>query len=248
MKLEKIITCISAVIALIAAVFLFFHFYPENLLRRSEPAVNPKDMEPGVIYTGSRAGEDIQRLSGKEEFAALTFDYDYVTVEGKEIIPTKVYSLKPWVNPYSTQRINRRATGVKRRKKDIITSALDMQEDYNQYYLLELSDSSYILAQIPPGEASAIRRGKEITLPIGRKTRLNQTAKSLLTEICNQYGVETEGVLYTFDEEWYEKHYIWVFLIRFAAAFAALFVIAVILDFAVGKIGKKIGAKYHDTI
>lgn len=240
MKLEKVITCISTTIALIAAVFLFFHFYPENLLRRSESAVNPKDMDPGVIYTGSPAGEDIPRLSKKEEFETLTFDYDYVTVEAKEMIPTKVYSLKPWVDPYTTQRIRRRRTGVKRRKKDIIKSALDMQEDYNQYYLLKLPDTSYILAQIPPGEANAIKKGEKVTLPIGRKTRLNQTAKSLLTEICDRYNVSMEGVLYTLDEEWYEKNHLWVFLIRFAAAFVALFVIAVVLDFALGKTVKKI--------
>lgn len=57
-------------------------------------------------------------------------------------------------------------------------SGLDIWGYYNQYYLLEFLDHSYILVQIPQAEADAIAKGESITLPIWQKAGMTDTARS----------------------------------------------------------------------
>lgn len=228
MKKGNWIIYISTIFALAVAILFFFNWNPENLLRRADAPVTLKDIEQDQAknYTGKEAGADIPRLSGAEDFADMMYRFGYATAEPVGIVSTGVYTLKPWVNPNESRRINGRMT-VGKRKKEIITSILDMQEDYNQYYLLKLPDHTYILAQIPPNEAAALKKGKSVTLPIGQKTGLTNTARGYLTEICEEYGVAMNGVLYTFDDAWYDTYYYVLFFLRFGAAAIIFFAISV---------------------
>lgn len=228
MKKEKIILYLGTILALAAALVLFFKWNPEDLLKKTQTPITLKDIEKNkaVSYTGSLAGDDIPRLSGAEDFENLLYDVDFATAEPVELIPTGVYSLKPWVSPYAAHKRNRgRRSG--KRKAEVIQSGFDLHEDYNPYYIIKLPDGSYILAQIPSGKAAAIKKGKSITLPIGQKTGMTDTARSYLKEICETYHVSMDGVFYAFDNQWYEDHYFTLFIVRFVFAAVVFFVLAV---------------------
>lgn len=239
MKIEKIFLYIGILLALAAAVWFYYKWSPESLLRKKEtPIVMTNISQDGAdSFTGLPAGEDIPRLSGKVDFENMD-STSYVTAEPVGILPTGVYSLKTWVSPYISRTVNGRTTKTGKRKAEVIRSKLDIQEDYNQYYLLALPDHSYILAQISKSEAAAIRRGKHVTLPIGKKKALSSTARNYLMNICTEYDVSMDGVLYTFDDAWYEEHKYQLFFIRFGVSIVIFLVLAAGFGWAENKISK----------
>ncbi len=230
MKTEKIIAWISTIIGLILATAFFLRWHPEHLWQNQSTPVTMAEIEENLAkdYSGMTAGHDIFRLTGAKDFEDTWSYHNYMTAEPIGIVSTDVYSLKPWVDPYiRSGKRHHNYTG--KRKAEIITSKLNVWEDYNPYYLLELPDHSYILAQIPSEQADAIARGKKITLPIGRKTGMTATAASCLSKICEEYQVDTSGVYYAFNDEWEKKHYHLSFMIRFAAAAAICLLSATLL-------------------
>lgn len=237
MKIEKIVTLISTILGLIVAVFFFLRWHPESFWQNREKPVTMQEIEADLArdFSGETAGYDIFRLNGAADFEDTWAYYNYVTAEPVGIVSTGVYSLKEWVNPYSRKMHHGRTYGQKK-KPEVVVSKLDIWEDYNQYYLLELPDHSYILAQIPPKQADLISRGQKVTLPIGRKVGLSATAKSYLSQICADYHADTSGVLYTFNNEWQKKHYFLSFIIRFLVAAVLFFAVAVALMSAGNKI------------
>ena len=73
-----------------------------------------------------------------------------------------------------------------------------MEGNYNPYYLLELPDHTYILAQIPQTEADAIVKGESVTLPIGQKVGMTDTAWSHLAAVCWIVGIgDLENIHYS---------------------------------------------------
>lgn len=238
MQKERIIVFSSVIFSLAVAALCFFYVDVESFLRDEAAPVTLEELTQnrGVSYTGSAAGADIPRLSGRAEFAAMNYCFGYVTAEPLAVIKTDVYRLKPWVEPFITKRVNGRATGPKKRKKEVIQSAWFLWEDYQPYYLLELPDHSYLLAQIPQVQAAAIKRGEAVTLPLGEKDNVPSAAQQYLTEICQTYGVATDAVFYTWDDAWYEKHNFILFAIRFV--FAA--VICLALAVGLMTVGNKI--------
>jgi len=228
MKKEKVILYVSTILALAAAIRLFFRWNPENLLWGTETPVTMSDIEQNkaVDFTGSLAGDDIFRLSGAEDFEGMLNYVDYATAKPVKVIPTGVYSLKPLVSHFSSRTVNGH-TGVGRRRPEVIKSATGLVENYNQYYLLGLSDGSYILAQLPQSKAAAIKKGKNIILPVGQKMGIPDAARNYLADICGEYGVSMEGVLYTLDNEWYKEHSFTLFIMKFAAASVLFFILAV---------------------
>lgn len=219
MKTEKIIAWVSTILGLILATVFFLRWHPEHLWQHKGEPVTMAEIESNLAkdYSGMVAGDDIFRLSGAADFEDVWYYHNYVTAEPIGIISTDVYSLKSWVNPYvQTGKRHRNYTG--KRKAEVITSKLNLWEDYNPYYLLELPDHTYLLAQIPSDQAEAIARGKKVTLPIGRKVGITATAASALAEVCQEYQVDTDGVYYAFNDEWEKKHYFLSFIIRFALA------------------------------
>lgn len=236
---ENILTYICVILGLVGAVVFFFHFYPEDFMRRSEKKITLDEMEDGVIYTGKKAGDDIEKISGQKEFQEMYVDSAYATAEPKELIETGVYTLKSWVDPYYQRRHKGRAVGAKQRKASVLTSPIDIWDDYNQIYLIKLPDDSYILAQLPPGTAADIRRGKEVRLPIGRKKPVSSQAQSSLTAVCEKYDVQVKEMLYTLDDTWNEEHHLQMFFLRFGIAVVVFFAVTFLLIFLTSKIFRK---------
>ena len=65
---------------------------------------------------------------------------------------------------------------------------------------------------------------------------------SALSNICGEYGADTDSVFYAFDNEWQEEHHTSLLLLRFGAALLWL-VLAVGLGLAGWRIFKKEEAK-----
>lgn len=239
MNRKTIIPTVSSLLSLVCASLLFLNWNPEALFRQEETPVTMNDIEQGGTedFTGSAAGEDIPRLTGAADFSEILYDLDYVTAEPVGIVPTGVYSLKPWVSHYNTHTYKGRTTTGSRRA-EVSTSGLDILGNYNQYYLLELPDHTYILAQIPDKEADAITKGESVTLPIGQKVGMTDTARSRLAAVCGEYGADMDGVFYAFDNEWQEEHHTTLLLLRFGAAALLWFVLAVGLTLAGNQIFK----------
>ena len=162
---------------------------------------------------------------------------DYAAAERVGIGPTGVYSLKSWVVHYNTHTY-KGGTTTGSRRAEVSTSSLDIWGNYNPYYLLELPDHTYILAQIPQTEADAIARGESVTLPIGQKAGMTDAARSRLAAVCEEYGADMDGVFYAFDNEWQEEHHTPLLLLRFGAAALLWFVLAVGLTLAGNQIFK----------
>ena len=228
MNRKTIIPTISVILALVCAALLFLNWNPEALFRQEETPITMSDIERGNTedFTGSAAGADIPRLTGTADFSEMTGGLDYATAEPIGIVPTGVSALKPWVsrNNINTYK-GRTSTGS--RKAEVSTSGLDILGDYNPYYLLELPDHTYILAQIPEREADAIAKGESVTLPVGQKAGLTDTARSRLAAVCKEYGADVNAVFYAFDNQWQKEHHTGLLLLRLGAAALLWFVLAV---------------------
>lgn len=197
MKRKNIISVISVLFSLGCAFWLFLNWNPETLLKQEQQPVTMNDIEQGSRedFTGLPAGGDIPRLTGEVDFSEILYELDYVTAEPVGIVSTSVYSLKPWMGHYNTHTYKGR-TRTGSRRAEVSMSGFDIWDSYNQYYLVELPDHTFILAQIPQTEADAIAMGKNITLSIGQKIGMTDTARSYLADICKEYGVSMDGVFY----------------------------------------------------
>ena len=100
-------------------------------------------------------------------------------------------------------------------------------------------DHTYLLAQIPQTAADAIKKGKNITLPIGQKVGITDTAKRYLTPICKEYGVDINGVYYAFNNQWQKEHHSTFLLIRFGISA----VLWLVLSVGITLLGNKIFLK-----
>ncbi len=221
----KVISVIATVIGLLAGGYLFFHLTPEAWFWGSEEAVSKADMESGQNVVGRPAGEGFTELTGSDQLDGLMSGTDCVVVKPLSAVPTGVWRLKSWVSPYKRRRYRGRTVGAPVRKPDVVRSRLAAGIDYNQYYLLELADHSYVVAQIPEREARKLQKGDQITLPIAQWRSLSMT-ESLKT-ICGEYKANTTGQLYAFDDEWYKSHDLMFLIIRVAVAVVVLFGVAV---------------------
>ncbi len=232
--MKKMLTYIAVVVAAAAAVFAAFGYNPDSLLRRGQKTMGLKDIKEGIAVTGHPAGEDIPRILSAEEFDKLSFGTDYVTLQPVSIVPTGVWHLKPWVSTYFQERYKGRTVGAPKRKPELITSKLNIHMDYNQYYLLELTDGSYILAEIPEPDADAIKRGKIVTLPIGEKRTFRMSEE--LSKVCEENGAYTKGIFFAFDEEWYESIDIFMVLLRLGVGITVFFAVGVCLLMLIDKV------------
>ncbi|RKI40535.1 hypothetical protein D7V86_11465 [bacterium D16-51] len=230
---SKIRTMIAVIIGLVAGYFVCMNFHPENWMKKEEAEVTLSQIEKadGKIYTGRMPAGDVLRLSGKEEFEEL-YQVDEVTVEPTDIVPTGVGRLSEWADPY----MGRAGTRKHKRKREVQQKFLDILGDYNEYYLIQCPDKTYILAQLPDKYVKAIKKGEKVTLPIGRKESMPPQAKSCLEDICKEYDAPVDGVLYTFDNEWYQEHSFMILVLRLGAGAVVLFAGAVILLLLLDKI------------
>lgn len=230
---KKGMEVVIVVISLIAAFLIFKNLKPEKFIKPDDTPVTTAQIasSPGENYTGKAAGEDIFRLSGKEDFEGL-IGKDYATAEPAEVIATGIYGLNPWVDPYSITKIrnsNGRLISTGRKAPEIVDNAVSALEYYQEYYLIRLSDGTYILAQFSDVYREKIEKGEKTVLPIGVKKTNSSDAKQALKDICEEYGADNTFTLYMIDDEWQKEHENTFFIIKLAIAVAAFFILAISL-------------------
>lgn len=172
---KKMLPAFAVVLGLVVAFFVYHNFYPEDFMEQDQRKITLSDTEKDttVSFIGHPAGEDIPRIQGKEEFEKISAVQE-VTVETKNIISTGVGSRKVWESTFTSTGSKR---GGGRRKADEI-KGFDILDYYNEYYLLECPDGTYILAQMPERIVKEIKKGEKVTLPICKKNGLTQKAKN----------------------------------------------------------------------
>lgn len=239
--MKKLLTYLCVILAIIAAAAAAFGFNPDALVRGKQEAMGQKDIEAGKDVTGHPAEDDIPRILSIEDFDALYTGTDHVTIQPVSIKPTGVWHLKSWVDPYAQRRYKGRAVGAKKRKAEVIVSKLGIHMDYNQYYLLQLEDGAYILAEIPEPDADALKRGKSVTLPIGEKRTFGMT--ETLSQVCEKYDAYTDGVFYAFDEEWYKSIDLFMVLTRIGVGTVVFFAVGICLLLILDKFSASVPEK-----
>ncbi len=240
---EKVITAVAVILGLVIAFFVYQNFYPEDFMEKDETTITMSDIEKNksVSYTGHPAGEDIPRISGKEEFEDI-LAMDDVTMEPGGIVSTGIFKLKAWESPYfKSPGTGGSRAGARRRE---VIQGWDLLDQYNEYYLLECPDGTYILAQIPKRIAKAIEKGGRVTLPVSKKEGISKEVQGYLSEFSSEYDMTMKGVLYAFDDEWYQEHGTVITLIRLGTAFVSWIVTGVVFLLLGEKIFNKRKADY----
>ena len=224
---SKILYTAGSIIALLVMLTIFFSIRPEGFLRRNEPPVTQAEVDAAgaaVSFTGQKAGADISRVTGAEDFMAQ-YPFSHFTVEPVNAIPTGVYELARWQS--STDVVGHRT----RSYSQATTSTLWAMTGYNEYYIIEFPDGTHALALFDRGLAADFAKGKSITLPICSRAGVNTYAKPYLQDICNQYGADMGNVVYAFDDGWYKEHSGQILLIRLAVCAGIIVVVAVMWAF-----------------
>lgn len=234
-KLIKFLEFATVIVGIIVGILVEENLSIESMLRGNEESVTLSMTEKGLPeeYIGMPAADDIPRIEDAETWAD-TQQTSYITVEPISIISTGLGVRHPWVSTYTKARRRRSA----RRRADVTSTALDIFDEYGEYYLIQLPDESYILAQMSKDDARKLKAGKEITLPIGRKGAVSMQILPKIEEICQKYDVNKEGVFYCINNDWNKEHSTTMTLIRTVIIAAFTFVLGVILIMVIDKIFK----------
>ena len=234
-KITKFLEFVVVIAALAVGVLVSRNLPIESLLRGKEEAVTLQMTENGLQedYVGMPAADDIPRIEDAEGWED-TWQTSCVTVEPMEVISTGVGARHPWVDAYTRTR-----RGGQRYRPDVSSMALDVLDEYGEYFLIQLPDKSYILAQISTDDARALKAGKKITLPIGKKAGVYQQALRELEDICQKYDVNTDGVFYCINDKWNEEHEFIVQLLRIGSVFLIALVLGGFLIAVVDKVMKQ---------
>lgn len=233
-KFVNFLYFIIVIVSLIIAVIVAKDFGVESMLRGKEEPVTQAMTEEGLLedYIGMPAGDDIPRIEDIQTWDEAWMT-NLVTIEPVSIIPTGIGSRNTWVSAYSTSR-----RGGTRQRPSVSETAFDIFGDYAQYYIIQLPDKSYILAQMSIDDARKLKAGKEITLPIGRKTDIFSQVLPKIEDLCEEYDVYTDGVFYCINDKWNESHSFLVLLIRFGLGALITIVLGTILITLIDKIFK----------
>ena len=236
-KIVKIIEFVCVVAAIAVSVLVVSNISVESMLKGKEEPVTLSMTEGGLPenYIGKPAGDDIPRIEDAETWED-TWQISYVTIEPIGIISTGVGSRHPWIDAYT----NASRRGGARRRADVTYTSFDVLNEYGEYYLLQLPDESYILAQMSDDDARRLKAGQEITLPVGRKSPAHRQVLANISELCQQYDVNTDGVFYCIDDKWNEEHSFTVQMLRIGMIALMTIVLSVVLLTATEQIYKRI--------
>jgi len=234
-KIRKILEFLVVVAALAVGVLVAGKLPIESLLRGKEEAVTLAMAEGGLPEdsVGMPAADDIPRIEDVESWED-TWQTSYVTVEPEDIVSTGVGARHPWLSAYTSS--GRR--GGSRYRPDVSDMTLDVLNEYGEYFLIQLPDQSYILAQMSIDDARALMAGKKIALPIGRKASVYQQALDNMKDICREYDVNTDGVFYCINDKWNEEHELIMQLLRIGSAILIMLVLGSIFIAVVDKLLK----------
>ncbi len=234
-KKKTVLMC--AVIAAFIVAFLFYvRFQPEAFLNAETEPVGMDEIEADSTksYAGRTAGEDIPLIASAAAFEELR-EGDYVTVSPKSVVRTGVYGRKPWVDARNYS--GGRSTSNPEVIDDMSSLLTKGAENYREYCLIELEDSSYILAQLTVPHQKAIAKGDTAVMPVGEKVTSGR-ASDALEEICGEYHAESTCSLYMVDDEWDYSHNFVLLIVRYAAAAVVFFIVAIPLFMTASKIFK----------
>lgn len=221
---KKIVDVVSVIIALVIAVYAARNVGLEYLLRGTEEPVTLAMAEEtyAEAVTGLPAAEDIPRIENQEQWEELG-EFSSVTIEPVDIISTGIGSRHPWVPEYKRKT-------TRRSRNRVIPAVSDMKwdifDEYAEYYLLQLPDESYILAQIAQDDVKKLKVGKAITLPVGRKVQVLSQAQKELGEICAEYNVSADHSFYSINDNWNDEHEVLMQIIRFILGVIVCFAVA----------------------
>lgn len=236
-KIAKILEYIAVIASILIGVIVSDIIPYESILKGQEESVSLTMTEHGLPedYIGKPADDDIPRIEDAETWED-TWQTSYVTIEPIGIISTGFGTRHPWVDAYT----NASRRGGARRRADVTRTMFDILDEYGEYYILQLPDESYILAQMSASDAGKIMAGNEITLPVGRKAPTHSQVLSNITSLCREYDVNTDGVFYCIDDQWNEEHSTMLLFIRIGAIAVITIVLSVILIMIIDKLfGKK---------
>lgn len=237
--MKKLVVKVSegavVIVALIVGFFLMNTIGVESMLRGKEEPVSLAMTEAGLQddFIGLPAGDDIPRITNIEEWDDA-WPTSCITIEPVSVIPTGIGARYSWVSAYTN--VGRR--GGARRKADVTRTSLDLLGEYGEYFILQLPDQSYILAQLPKDDARKLKAGKEIALPVGKKDGVHRQVLANIQDLCDEYNVNTEGVFYCINDNWNQSHSMMVQLIRIGIALGTALVLGTILIMIVDKILK----------
>lgn len=234
-KLTKVLEFVAVIAAIAVGILVEENLSIESILQRNEEQVTLSMTEKGrpEEYVGMQAADDIPRIEDVKAWED-TWQTSCITVEPVDIVSTGVGVRHPWVSAYSNSSRRRGS----RRRADVTRTAFDIFDEYGEYYLIQLPDESYILAQMSKDNARKLKAGKEITLPIGRKQAVNSQVIPQIKDICQEYNVNMEGVFYCINDSWNEEHSTKLILIRIAIILAVTFILGFILITVIDKIFK----------
>ena len=199
---SKILYTDGSIAALLVVLTIFFSIRLEGFIRRNEAAVTKAQVEAAgaaVTFTGKKAGVDIPRVTGAEDFMTQ-YPFEQFTVEPVNAVPTGVYELARWRS--STNLVGRRTRSC----SQATTNRLWAMTGYNEYTIIEFPDGTRALALFDRGLTADLAKGKTVTLPISARAGVNTYAKPYLQDICAGYGADLENVVYAFDDGWYKEH------------------------------------------
>lgn len=235
-KLEKVLEFIAVIAAILISTFVVKNISVESILKGSEAPVTLAMTETGLPkdFIGKPAGDDIPRIEDAKTWED-TWQTSYVTIEPIDIISTGIGTRHPWIDTY-TSSTRRRGS---RRRADVTSTALDVLDEYAEYFILELPDESYILAQMSTDDARKLKTGRKITLPVGQKSPAHSQVLANISELCMEYDVNTDGVFYCIDDKWNEEHNFTVTLVHIGIIVLTTIVISVILIMLIDKVFKE---------
>ena len=234
-KVVKFFEFIVVVAALFVAILVSKNLGVESMLRGKEDPVTLAMTEHGLAedYIGLPAADDIPRIEDLQTWDD-TWQTSFVTIEPINIISTGTGTRNNWIPAYS----NASRRGGPRKKAEVSSTAFDVFGDYAEYYLIQLPDKSYILAQMSMDDARKLKAGQAITLPVGQKSAVNRNVLANIKDLCEEYDVYTDGVFYCINDKWNEEHSFMVLLIRYGVGALIALVLGTLLIMLVDKIFK----------
>lgn len=240
-KLENFIKFVGGLAILGISMLVYQWVTPESFLPYEEQAVELEEIKVNPLedYAGKPPGETIPKLAGKDEWEQLIHG-GYAAVSTDELIPTGIYGLLSQEAYHTLREGAVRIGGRIRRKTNTVEWAtrwpLNDAQYYQEYYLVRLPDSTYILALLSPGVERELRRKGEITLPIGRKETIRNEVRTLFTEACSTYEVEAVYYLHMVDNAWMEEKRGMRFALRLIPAAGVFFLLAAGWVLMIGKV------------
>ena len=234
-KIAKVLEFAAVIVGILVGVFVAKGIGVESMLRGKEEPVSLAMTESGMPeeIIGMPAGSDIPRIEDAQTWED-TWATSYITIEPESIISTGIGARYSWVGAYT----NASRRGGARRKADVTRTSLDFMGEYGEYFILQLPDQSYILAQLPKDVARKVKAGKEVTLPVGKKDGVHRQVLANIQDLCDEYNVNTEGVFYCINDQWNQSHSMMVQLIRLGICLGTTLVLGTILIMIVDKVLK----------